>query len=187
MSPANAENPALPPAPLWGFLLGRFIMTVMQGVVLTVVLLLWALISDLSSGPIRLILVFCAAAAAAVVRELVDGVITRWVSVRLNTVSAPPWCAVALGLLSPIPAGLLSGLILGGGRGTVLVTCITLWVFIAALERPWEDKEPDAETRAIDAEARRMTREYFAEDIERISQRARDRCEARRRDEGESS
>lgn len=57
MSPANAENPALPPAPLWGFLLGRFIMTVMQGVVLTVVLLLWALISDLSSGPIRLILV----------------------------------------------------------------------------------------------------------------------------------
>lgn len=130
---------------------------------------------------------FCAAAAAAVVRELVDGVITRWVSVRLNTVSAPPWCAVALGLLSPIPAGLLSGLILGGGRGTVLVTCITLWVFIAALERPWEDKEPDAETRAIDAEARRMTREYFAEDIERISQRARDRCEARRRDEGESS
>ena len=158
-------------------------MAVVQGVVLTVVLLVWVLLSDQSFGPLRLILVFCAAAVAAVVREVVDGVITRLVSVRLNTVSAPPWCAVVLGLLSPVPAGLLSGVILGGGGGTVLVTCIALWVFIAALESPWKDRTPDAQRRALDAEARRMTREYFAEDIERISQQVRERCEARRQDE----
>ncbi|MBF0698086.1 hypothetical protein IR146_12215 [Actinomyces bowdenii] len=180
MSPADTALSPLPPAPLWGFVLGRFIMTVMQGVVLAIALLLWVLLSGQPFGFTRLVLVLCAAGVAALVRELVDGFITRGVAVRLNAVSVPPWCAVALGLVSPVPAGLIAVLILGGGRGTVLVTCLTLWAFIAALERPWKDKTPDAQTRAIDAEARAMTREYFAEDVERLSQQVRERRQERR-------
>lgn len=92
-------------------------MIVMQGVILTVVLPLWGLLSGQPFGFACLALVLCAAGVAALVRELVDGVISRGVAVRLNTVSVPPWCAVALGLLSPVPVGLVSGLILGARHG----------------------------------------------------------------------